>query len=128
MKITEQGIELNEQQFYGQVSENDTTFVWVNGVGVAIFMINKNGSLFYHKKVTENPYFYNVEKVSITNNAFLVIERTRNLPAMIFMGIFVPIFALLSFLYFAFGTQFKQNGYGYNDNGKYEKKFVEVWI
>ena len=128
MKITEQGIELNEKQFYGQLSSNDTTFISVDRLGTAIFMVNKNGGSFYYKKATENPYFYNVKKVSIANNTFLVIERTRSLLAVIFRGIVLPIFAIFCCLFFALITQFKENGYGYDDNGKYGKKFVEVWI
>lgn len=128
IKITEQGIELNEKQFYEQVSSNDTTFISVDRTGTAIFMVNKNGSSFYYKKATENPLFYNVEKVIITDNTFLVIEKTRSLLAVIFSGIILPLLVLLIFFLLACSAQWKENGYGHDDNGKYVKKFVQVWI
>lgn len=63
MKISGQGIELSEKQFYKQISSSDTTFVYIENVGFAIFVTNKNGCLFYYKKRNQKPlYFIKIKK------------------------------------------------------------------
>lgn len=128
--ITEQGIQLEENKFYDQLSLADTIFVSVmGGDGTAIFIVNKKGTSFYYKKkvmIDYFPYFYEIEKVNI-NNKVLSIEKVRSSSSMILGGILLPIVIFFIFLLLLFRTLFKGNGYAYDENGKFREQFLSIW-
>ena len=129
VSITRQGIQLTEKQFYDRLSLSDTIFVFVNSYGTAIFMVYKKGMSFYYKKdvVVNNSYFYSIYKISI-DNGVLIVEKARSAHEMFIGAIVRPIFLLLLFLLFAFVTQFKEIGYGYNSEDKLKTKYANVWL
>lgn len=129
--ITEQGIELKEKKFYDQLSLSDTVFVCVKSYGTATFMVNKSGKSFYFKKeLTSGNFFdstYDVKNISF-DRYILTITQVRSTSSMFGLTIIVPLLLLLLFFLLVFGTQYKEDGYGYNDKGKFEKKYLEVWF
>jgi hypothetical protein len=132
--ITEQGVQmLDDNQFYGKLSVEDTVFVSVGSSGMAMFMFNKNGTTFYYKKEIKTGFdsyvshSYKIEKIKVDNN-ILSIEKVRSAPKVFRDMIALPGLLSLLFFLFAYRTTFRKNGYGYNNNGKFGTKFLEVWI
>ncbi len=128
MKISEQGIQLNEKQFYQKTSSvSDTIFIFVFNNGNATFMTNINRTIFYCKRqIAEIPFFYEAKNVEF-KNGILTFEEIRSTTAMILAGIILPFLFLLVLSGLILNTESKKDGYGYNDKHKFEQKYKEVF-
>lgn len=130
--ISEQGIQLDEKQYYSMLPSNETTFVCVKENGTSIFMFNKNGIPFYYKKnvVEYGSCFslsYIISNVSIDNDV-LIAEQKRFNTIMILLHIVIPIVLLFVLSISFVKTQTKDLGLVRNAKGEFRRMHCYVWI